>query len=1532
MKTTYKAFALAILLVLGLFTVPAHNEEQRTNTGTTLNNVVPSGCGVQIDLPGSLTNGATALPLRVSGAAGNEDAVLSLRIIAGGEKIGNVLWLDTAATMPAGELDWPVPARTSRTVTLFIKGVDISSALNDVKLRAAMSCGATATDTTTVVRPCSLLQEPAFPGHPGKWFYAEKVELVKANAFGGALYKVTWIPPDAIGVFDQGGSIHPNPKDFAGNVRPGPVTTYHIGPRSHRLWVSKSFTCDYTDPCVGGAPKPSDSTVGWALLGVEGPIVNPGRINPNPPGPGDDQNAGGGPLNPPPPPPDAHGQGQEGGDPPDDPDWPNLVGTCENPWPDLRTPTALTPAEGVEIVAEEIQRGLQITGFRNANVEDEQNRRYLTMTGTAKIEGSVSGVIRESSGVLKTCRGSGLVITDQYDGDPGISPFGWIDQVDPLGWNATENTQTSHGGDISWTEWNEEAGIVETMTWSFHWTLSDEYTSEMVRADAISTAWKFRDIYSKPPGHDLDYPTFGGCRAQLYSDENGTAYGKLRYKIRVPETWHRPMRVSWVERFSPAGQVHFDGQVREGEEYAVKTAIIPAGATETEAFEIDPANIPDKQGEWDVFLLNVEDASLAYDTASREMLSVAGGIPDSGRMPPLGISITNVTRIDGQYRVSVAVDYEDPHGDISGAPANDLVIFLVDGLVVGEIGGLSDDTGGETDMPWKVKNSKRTIPYEFTIPPKQGITTLTVKTVSEDGFEAATASTGLVLDLLPEGTQAPASHTPQLTTDASFGPSDVDQLSLTFPGAAAATLTETGSDTLVFVGEALVAGEPKMVSFKVDPFEPDQTAVICATMEIGTPADAYRIGALRAEEGQPYETRSIHRVIASPASDLPTIHISTAPDPAVADTMGVVFPGGSLATLVETEANSKVFAGEAVVRGSPCQAKVMLGGLEWPVTGAPAFLSATVHLQNGGDYYIESNETAAESGEFEVAHSRPLATTATTAVAFADTRATLPVLTGSHPFMLRFRVPAFLAAQVESGEIGIWLDDHRMTGETNGYLKPDEDADQAAPIVCVMDGSGPEVFTWSRVGTDIVSSPAGIISGDSFEITFRKDDETIWSHTYGLESQAPEPLGEEMPEPPFEEQVAGWYLVCFGHFGQALVNSFESLGGTINYWYVHNHVSQNGQPAWDAGLLPRIDIDRRQGAFAAATAQYQKLLEAFHPTAGASCQALSHEWQELKSPPLHLKDEEGAYEKWTAQWLSREINVCGEQLQEFADWWECGVRIAVSPVDVTISICEATNHFRKGEIGQGGITLAMGAPYVGKMAAAVGKPLVMKLGKTALIRGGFALTAGSVIKVTKLVKSVVVSGRARVEAVREIRRMLESGQITRGYLENLYDSGQLKFKMNVESIAFNKIYYSQYKVLTDGIEARTLKKKLKGQITHHDLPLQLEREFLARGIDPNDGLETGTFVDKYYHQHILHNGAQLTSKFEACPGGAWNYQWKRYFLKNPGATVEDIKAFNKLLWDRVQAAAPNPGVYISPVDAKRLFDDIQWPFTKDVPY
>ncbi len=385
------------------------------------------------------------------------------------------------------------------------------------------------------------------------------------------------------------------------------------------------------------------------------------------------------------------------------------------------------------------------------------------------------------------------------------------------------------------------------------------------------------------------------------------------------------------------------------------------------------------------------------------------------------------------------------------------------------------------------------------------------------------------------------------------------------------------------------------------------------------------------------------------------------------------------------------------------------------------------------------------------------------------------------------------------------------------------------------------------------------------------------------------------------DQVTCWFKFLFGGYGERLLNTYIGLGGTIELDSLSHLTNWHGYTVknWkdsdrNAGRKPVIVIDSQQ------------------KTVVHAAKALFFAMDEFRSPWARYDFNIGVTDRAFAEALTgdasiddaiREFNrghivVLGEALGDCVTAAEIGLSLAAEPANWIFTLSDAADRARAGKYGEAGVMLGVGVILTGP---------VMKVAKR----------SGKTIVIHSVDSTLVISGKLRDVLVDVTDKMPRYKVMER--LVPLLESGEL----TEDAIAF--IYHNS-KLLAEPrtrLEANLIaagKPRPKGCVPHHMLPIipnelrePMELTFLKRGLDPNDA-KFGQWLRKDIHDKI-HGVGSAGQGWGA--GGAWNYQWKRYFEDNAKTGEAEVRTFLDTLRGVLDDVIANPS---------RSLLDYDWPY------
>jgi hypothetical protein len=405
------------------------------------------------------------------------------------------------------------------------------------------------------------------------------------------------------------------------------------------------------------------------------------------------------------------------------------------------------------------------------------------------------------------------------------------------------------------------------------------------------------------------------------------------------------------------------------------------------------------------------------------------------------------------------------------------------------------------------------------------------------------------------------------------------------------------------------------------------------------------------------------------------------------------------------------------------------------------------------------------------------------------------------------------------------------------------------------------------------------------------------------------------------------FEVFFQDYGQRLLNvarnapvsatiRLQSLWlGDLDNWDIDDYTSG----AYQAGKRPIIRLDRRdlKSPVRAAVALYEALYDLFHSYETSNIIL----WQS-PSPedPGGLSEEDAAIQYQLTQ--GRYI-IMADALGDVCFAIETGISILSPNTGVVLSLGHIVDAWQDGNATSAAAQAALLAfPYGAKWAVKTGKPLIIKLG-----RFGDDAAEELVFPVgdaTRLMGGVIrtYAKDGRIAAMRELKPLIENGTIPMKWIDDMYtEMGWFKTAGKTETAA----RAADRKILKSELTKKYGKQPhdTEGQ---HDLPVglhtfdggetDLTKEFLKRGLDPNDGFYWGRWMDVKVHRaiHANYPNAGIAKSGVGGGGGPFNWQWWEFFRLNPRATTDEVIGFLHAL---VDATTPPPPI--------RTAWDVQWP-------
>ena len=533
------------------------------------------------------------------------------------------------------------------------------------------------------------------------------------------------------------------------------------------------------------------------------------------------------------------------------------------------------------------------------------------------------------------------------------------------------------------------------------------------------------------------------------------------------------------------------------------------------------------------------------------------------------------------------------------------------------------------------------------------------------------------------------------------------------------------------------------------------------------------------------------------------------------------------------------------------------------------------------------------------------------------------------PFVVRLTVPNIFrdywlqpggAAKITlNGTPVSWI-------EFPGFI-PDPELPVGSCQLYVAEGNVPRVFALSDSLEGTSPTPSGSISALQFQVcitnlqqgnnflTFNPD---VVLATAALQNQSAAGFGA-LPAPLndpayFESQTWNWFDVLYGDFGQRLKTAAlssaqvqilfnQSLWLSFDHWKLEYYQTDD----YNAGKRPILLLDNNglKNPVKAAQAIYTALYQMFFVNF-LTAQAIVN-MHPAQTIPAGMDPDDAAYFEEVASFRFVRL---GDALGKAEFAGELALSLNEG-ANIALSLSQATTEWQEGKRVAPAITASMAViPFAFKFAKLASKGVDIHMPN-----GDILTFAPEITDVAARGFDLLNRGN-RVEAMRVLRPLIESDQITGQMIGDLWDYKWLATK--------------ERKAATRELERRitevTGQTKPNNWVAHHDLNfatggndpslMNLQLNFLKRGLDCNDaaiGGLAGRFVPADFSQKVLH----YTTK--AMPRSAWNFQWEHFFVDNPTATSQDIIAFMKQLQEVTSQAITKNWTDLNPYD-------IAWPY------
>ena len=526
------------------------------------------------------------------------------------------------------------------------------------------------------------------------------------------------------------------------------------------------------------------------------------------------------------------------------------------------------------------------------------------------------------------------------------------------------------------------------------------------------------------------------------------------------------------------------------------------------------------------------------------------------------------------------------------------------------------------------------------------------------------------------------------------------------------------------------------------------------------------------------------------------------------------------------------------------------------------------------------------------------------------------------PLSLRVTLPTAMATRFQSSAgAQVWLN------STNLELQPASATFDPSPLpsgytrlYATKPGqTTPAVFTISpkHPSDDTPLVPDGssvkfrteLIAGQ----TAYEEERPVVHHITGTpEEGAGDPPG---PDPPYTvEEVRFIYEMTYGEAAGKQLAFFEN-GGLLIYisetnWWIdpYDYTFENISPAsqllgWGA---PTLGLSRKElpTSFEAATALWRAVNElvelSTNDTSGDICASLRNTTWDQTLESWYYSD---AGENWPQikQALLRGSQTAfSETLSAFTGSM-ASVASFTNVGGIAVLAWDAG-----GAVAQGDAT--MPAVVFGSIFTGIaGKNLYKAILKRNISKLILKMPNGVLIELGR--EAVLALSNCsykrdfRREAIAALRPLITEGKVTRSQMIKMFDHGILDSTRG--SASKNLAYY-----------LGTPKPGITDPRPHHYYPHKFEDDFVAAGIDINDGAEAGVWLSQKFHE-IVHGAGS-----KGWPDGdPWNYQWELFFRPVPAPanptpkSADQIIAFKDQLVDLIK-------------NRHQTAEDIAWPKAK----
>jgi hypothetical protein len=502
------------------------------------------------------------------------------------------------------------------------------------------------------------------------------------------------------------------------------------------------------------------------------------------------------------------------------------------------------------------------------------------------------------------------------------------------------------------------------------------------------------------------------------------------------------------------------------------------------------------------------------------------------------------------------------------------------------------------------------------------------------------------------------------------------------------------------------------------------------------------------------------------------------------------------------------------------------------------------------------------------------------------------------PFVVRLTLPANAAAQMSGA--GGWLElklfGQNVTLLENNSFIPGDPPPSGMKHLYIATNSNPTLFAFVREFAGSLA-PQTAFNNEEFrlELITTNDSQVVFDASAAVELQ-PIPVALSLLSMSqtnsaggagnyTDQEVLAWFKFLFGRYGEELLAAYsgtitvEPLDDLLPWHWKRSRVENWMQSDAKAGrqLIIRLDNDQKSPVQAA-----QALFFAFQ-----DCRSYLARYdfnQEVFDNVLQAAAEgDPAGQDLYAAYHQANLAPIAQALGDCALAAEIGLSVTSGAADVIFTLNDVATHAQAGEWKQAGTTLALGALLTGpvmKVAKRGGKKIVIES-----LEGTFEISA----RIQEALVDVTNAAN-RAEIMDKLRPLIESGELGPDFIEWAYDNTKL---------------------LTESRQqlAKVLGSRPKNNVAHHYLSIhpseKLELKFLQAGLDPN-AKEFGVWMDEAFHKTI-HNASGNWG-----PGGAWNFQWIRFFEINANPTELEVRDFLEQLKDAI-------------ADSSKPVNEMSWP-------